>query len=130
MNALDNEYMGEIQCRKVRRREATAMGGRRGCWARLGDAAGGQLKLFECDFRAAGAHLQLTEDLDGRHRRCAFDAAAAAVAVCVGRSSTVIDSILGGQKWVNQVLCIEISSPSNMMDSRGESNIPSQNRGS
>ena len=36
---------------------------------------------MRCDFRAPGAQLQLPEALDSRHRRCAFDAAAAAAAV-------------------------------------------------
>ena len=34
-----------------------------------------------CDFRAVGARVQLPEGHAGRHRRCDFDAAAAAVAV-------------------------------------------------
>ena len=36
---------------------------------------------MRCDFRAPGAQLQLTDDLDSRHRHCAVDAAAAAAAV-------------------------------------------------
>ena len=47
----------------------------------MGDAAGRQVKLFECGLRAPGARVQLPEALAGRHRRCDFDAAAAAAAV-------------------------------------------------
>ena len=47
----------------------------------MGDAAGRQQKLFECDLRAPDAQLQLTEGLDGRQRRSAIDAAAADGAV-------------------------------------------------